>query len=110
MLSPRSFSKEATKGCAPPNQREGENKKIRSSRSRDASQERGEETWQDNSCTADPKRRNQMGKEDGRASRESLQEKKRANRSPDVSDHMENTILGIFQFCWRDWKKVVTVK
>lgn len=51
-----------------------------------------------------------MGKEDGRASRESLQEKKRANRSPDVSDHMENTILGIFQFCWRDWKKVVTVK
>lgn len=38
----------------------------------------------------------QMGKEDGRASREIFQEKKRAEGLPNISDHMEITILRDF--------------
>lgn len=38
----------------------------------------------------------QMGKEDGRASREIFQEKKRAEGLPNMSDHMEITILRDF--------------
>lgn len=50
-----------------------------------------------------------MGQEDGRASGEVLQEKKKADRFPNTSDYMENTILRDFQFYWGVWKEVVIV-
>lgn len=50
-----------------------------------------------------------MGQEDGRASGEVLQEKKKADRFPNTSDYMENTFLRDFQFYWGVWNEVVIV-